>query len=88
MSRVAMTKTEARKVARQARQYGYQADLYHRNGSVRCPRCEQRIGATRYENHWSDAGQVRLLIAALDKAVISHLTSEYDDERCPRVGAR
>ncbi|MEQ7008389.1 hypothetical protein ABN028_19630 [Actinopolymorpha sp. B17G11] len=73
---VAITKTEARKVARRARQYGHfrtsSTGLY-----VMCPRCRNKV-ETAVEASAKDSARM----AALDKAMVEHLT-EYAEECTP-----
>ncbi|MBX6391393.1 MAG: hypothetical protein IRZ08_20795 [Frankia sp.] len=84
--RTRMSKAEAGRIARRARAYGYFAlDDYQCRAYVLCPLCRAKVHAERYQNHHSDAGLKRLLLKALDAAMVTHLTSEYDDERCPRA---
>ena len=75
---VAMTKTAALAIARQARRYGYQADRDDpRAVSVACPRCRQRVGAVREPRRASRGPLYESAGRALDRAMLAHLTGGW-----------
>jgi hypothetical protein len=83
-----MTKTEARKWARKGRQlYG----RYVVSGTETDYVCayaadRDRRSVAHKVRVWHRAGTVPTA-AQIDAAMVEHLTSEYDDERCPAVVA-
>jgi hypothetical protein len=80
------TKTRARQLADRQLSHGYTSPgTDSRTGQVRCPLCQAKLGAERYDSHHTDTGRRRLLVKALKNAVVTHLTSEYDDDRCPKA---
>jgi hypothetical protein len=75
----AMTKTDARKVAKRARQYGYfapQGGQPFHPIYVFCPLCREQVWA---ERDWRNGETV---IRALDRVMVEHVTTQWDDERC------
>lgn len=77
-----ITVTAARKVAKRARQHGYYATGHQVYSAiyVHCPECRREV---HVEPLWR---QGETHVQALDRAMLDHLRSPYDDERCP--GAR
>lgn len=75
-----MTKTEAKRIARQAREHGYfmgtrYPDIWVQGVTVKCPLCRELVegfikltGATRGET-----------AEALDNAMIDHLTYDHEE---------
>jgi hypothetical protein len=81
MTAVAMTRTAALAIARQARRYGYQADRTDpRAVSVACPRCAERVSAVREPRQASRGPLYESAGRALDRAMVAHLTSGWCEQ--------
>ena len=75
---VAMTRTEALRIARRARRYGHQAGPDDpRAVSVDCPRCSQRVTAVREPRRASHGLLYESPGRALDRAMLAHLTGGW-----------
>lgn len=75
-----MTKTEMRKIARRARQYGYfrKSDSA---GYVFCPECRAEVAAPRFIDYAK--GRWETWPVALDRAMLDHL--DPASEECTAV---
>lgn len=71
---MSLTLTAAREVARAATRHGYFAsESYNRSGWVACPKCRERVTASRPTAIGGDTAQARALVKALQEAVVIHL---------------
>lgn len=74
MAMKAMTKTEARKLAKQARQYGYfRPNPIAARVWVKCPQCREQVHAEGFP--WD---KVPALMRVLDAAMVVHLMDECE----------
>lgn len=73
-----MTKTQAARIARQARRHGHWAERNDpRAVAVDCPRCRQRVSATREPRRASRGPLYESAGRALDRAMLAHLTGGW-----------
>jgi hypothetical protein len=73
-----MTKTEAQQIARQARRYGHYTEPGRpRDVYLPCPRCRQRVTATRERRQANSGPLYESAGRALDRAMIAHLTEGW-----------
>jgi len=75
---VAITRTEALRIARQARRYGHWSDRNDpRAVPVDCLRCRQRVRAVREPRRASRGPLDEPPGRALDRAMLAHLTEGW-----------
>jgi len=75
---VAITRTEALRIARQARRYGHWSDRNDpRAVPVDCPRCRQRVRAVRESRRAGRGPLYQSPGRAQDRAMLAHLTEGW-----------
>jgi len=78
---VAISKTEALRIARRARRYGHFADRNDpRVVSVACPQCKEPVSAMRQPRQASRGPLYESPGRALDRAMLAHLTGGWCEQ--------
>lgn len=73
-----MTKTEARRLTRESRSYGwFRPSLYRAEGYRRCPKCRALLWGY---GHGRDEALARMINAAIDLRMVEHLLANCDEE--------